>query len=400
MKIAYILADEGIPLFGPKGGSIHTRALVRAFGQLGHQVRVVAAEIGGPAEDLPANIEPIPWGVLAPRLSTSAVACDAQQTKEHRKMAIAEAMADHLCRTFGRDSVDLIYERYSLWSQVAVRLAKCLGVPCFLEVNAPLIAEQQRYRRIALEERAAEIEHEVFSGADAVLAVSAEVAAYVASKGANPSRIHEVSNGVDTALFSPTVDPHPLAVDDKAFVVGFVGGLKQWHGLDVLLEAFKHLSISVERAHLLIVGDGKMRPWIEGFIQGASLGGRITLTGSVSHADLPSMLRRMDVATLPYPQLEDFYFSPLKLFEYLASGCPVVASNIGQVGRILDQGRNGLLVPPGDPVALAGAIQRIHDDRALAENLAREAVRTVSGRTWRANALKVLDLAVQAQEAA
>ena len=399
MRIAYILADEGVPLFGSKGGSIHTRALVHALGQLGHQVRVVAAEVGGPVEDLPASIEPIPWKISAPPLMQAAP-CDAQQAKESRKMAIAEAMADHLCQAFDRGSIDLIYERYSLWSQVGICLAKSLGVPCFLEVNAPLIAEQQRYRRIALKQRAAEIERAVFSGADAVLAVSEEVAAYVASKGAHSSRVHEVSNGVDTALFSPTVDPHPLVGGNNAFVVGFVGGLKQWHGLDVLLEAFKRLSGTVERAHLLIVGDGKMRPWIEGFIQGAGLGGRVTLTGSIGHADLPTMLRRMNVATLPYPQLEDFYFSPLKLFEYMASGCPVVASNIGQVGRMLDHGRNGLLVPPGDPIALENALQRIHDDRALAKNLSRDAVRTVSGRTWRANALKVLDLAARLQEAA
>ncbi len=82
---------------------------------------------------------------------------------------------------------------------------------------------------------------------------------------------------------------------------------------------------------MLIVGDGPMRGWIEGFLTGTRLAERAVLTGWVPHDVLPGLVARMDIATAPYPQLNDFYFSPLKLFEYMSAGRAIVASRIGQI---------------------------------------------------------------------
>jgi glycosyltransferase involved in cell wall biosynthesis len=89
------------------------------------------------------------------------------------------------------------------------------------------------------------------------------------------------------------------------------------------------------------------------------------------------------VAVAPYPPLETFYFSPLKLTEYMASGVPVIASAIGPITAIIDHEETGLLVPPGDSAALVAALRRLHGDSALRDRLACAACDSVATQfTW------------------
>ena len=117
----------------------------------------------------------------------------------------------------------------------------------------------------------------------------------------------------------------------------------------MLLEVFRTLLDHSLAYHLLLVGDGPLRSWTEGYIQGARLAEKVTITGWVPYDRLPRLIQRMDVAVAPYPFLENFYFSPLKLFEYMAVGKPVVASRIGQIQEVIQDAETGLLVRPGDP---------------------------------------------------
>jgi glycosyltransferase involved in cell wall biosynthesis len=102
----------------------------------------------------------------------------------------------------------------------------------------------------------------------------------------------------------------------------------------------------------------------------------------------------MDAAVAPYAPTESFYFSPLKVFEYMAAGLPVAASRIGQIGEVIRDGVNGLLLPPGDPEALAAALERLCRDRALRMRLGQAARATaLKEHTWDAVAGKILRLA-------
>ena len=105
----------------------------------------------------------------------------------------------------------------------------------------------------------------------------------------------------------------------------------------------------------------------------------------------------MDAAVAPYPEQDDFYFSPLKVYEYMAAGLPVVASGIGQLNDLIEDGTNGLLCAPGDSADLAGALRRLQIDPGLRTKLGSEARRTMlSEHSWDAVARRIIALAREA----
>jgi glycosyltransferase involved in cell wall biosynthesis len=107
---------------------------------------------------------------------------------------------------------------------------------------------------------------------------------------------------------------------------------------------------------------------------------------------MPAYLAAMDITVAPYPALDEFYFSPLKLFEYMAAGRAVVASRVGQVVDLLVDGETGLLFDPGEEGGLVDRIQRLRQDATLRRELGRAASRLVrSAYTWRHTAARVVD---------
>jgi glycosyltransferase involved in cell wall biosynthesis len=124
------------------------------------------------------------------------------------------------------------------------------------------------------------------------------------------------------------------------------------------------------------------------------LGQASVFTGAVDPERVPGLLASMDVAVAPYPLLEHFYFSPLKVYEYMAAGLPVVASRIGQLQTLIKPGHNGLLVSPGDAAELAAALEQLQSDRNLRARLGQSARQTVLSRfTWDEVVARIFELA-------
>jgi glycosyltransferase involved in cell wall biosynthesis len=384
MHVAYVCADPGVPVFGVKGSSVHVQSVVRALVRAGARVSLFAASRGG-----------IPTHDLA-RLPCHDLARPPRGNPAEREAALLAANADLAAALAKAGPFDLIYERHSLWSYAAMEHARACGVAGLLEVNAPLVEEQARHRGLvdrAGAERAAE---RAFHAASALLAVSRSVAAYLEPIPAAAGRVHVVPNGVDPARFPPPAAARAEAglLPPAAFTVGFVGTLKPWHGLDVLLAAFALLRREAPEARLLIVGDGPERAAVELRAAELGLGDAVRLTGAVTPDRVPGLLAAMDVGTAPYAAAADCYFSPLKLFEYMAAGLPVVASAAGQVADVIEHERNGLLCSPGDAAALAAALGRLRADRALGARLGAAARRDALARhTWDAVAGHILALA-------
>jgi glycosyltransferase involved in cell wall biosynthesis len=291
---------------------------------------------------------------------------------------------------------DVVYERYSLWSFAGMEYARDTSTPGLLEVNAPLIDEQTQHRVLVDRIAAERVAVRVFAAATALLAVSVEVAAYLERYPGTSQRVQIVPNGVDPERFPADIAPSCPGLPG-IFTVGFVGTLKPWHGLPTLVEAFARLHQRAANVRLLIVGDGPERLRLDADLGARGLSEASHLTGSVAPDQVPGLLASMNAAVAPYPDLADFYFSPLKVYEYMAAGLPVVASRVGQLAQLIRHEENGLLYPPGDAAALAAALERLHREPVLRQRLGRAARELVLRQhTWAAVARRILRFAERA----
>jgi ATP-binding cassette subfamily B protein len=370
-----------VPVFGRKGASRHVREVIRALIRTGAQVELFATRCEGQA---PSDLESLPIHPLTQIPKWTPAAREKLAVAANRGLQLALRQAS---------SFDLIYERYSLWSYGAIAHAKANGVPSLLEVNAPLIEEQSKYRDLINRPTAERIANYVFTQASELLAVSNGVAGYLESFPINSNNIHIVPNGVDPDRFRPDVAP-AIAKEHGTFTVGFVGTLKPWHGLDMLIKAFELLHRSNSMARLLIVGDGPMRGELEAEITKRSLEDAVKLVGSVYPGEVPSWLTSMDVAVAPYSQSEDFYFCPLKVYEYMAAGLPVVSSRVGQLESLVYQGVTGLLCQPGNPRELAASLNYLQNNPELQTRFGQAGrERILRYHTWDVVATRIIELA-------
>ena len=137
-----------------------------------------------------------------------------------------------------------------------------------------------------------------------------------------------------------------------------------------------------------------MREALEMLVATYGLADAVTFTGALPHDAVPAHLAVVDIAAAPYRSGESFYFSPLKVVEYMAMGTAVVASRLGQICQVIEDGQHGLLCTPDDPGTLAACIVRLADAPALRQALGRAAAgRARSDYTWARAAEQVATLA-------
>lgn len=412
MKALYICADLGIPVLGSKGGAVHVRAMVNAFRRSGCDVVLASPILNKSTWDTPAHCDarilhiPPSDAIKDTALTIKAFAeqFPSQATTvsgEIRRILYNEELSAKLIRQFDDHPPDFIYERASLFTTAGLRLAQAIGRPLIVELNAPLTAEQAIYRGAGLSQLAAAAEQQTLSGADLVLVVSDVLRSYVMDRGVAPERILIVPNGVDPSRFYPTKHIEESQAVRQQWhlqagpVVGFVGGLRPWHGVEALPELLEQIRQSVPHVQMMIVGDGPLRASIQKEFERRDLTVHVRFTGTVAHDTVGSLIRCFDIAVAPYPPLEhDFYFSPLKLFEYLACGVPVVAPDVGQIAQIIQDGQNGCLYPADDRRALSAACTTLLADHPLRSHMGQTASAGIHAHyTWDKNAQRVLKLA-------
>ncbi|WP_109473757.1 glycosyltransferase family 4 protein [Ornithinimicrobium cavernae] len=385
-RVAYLSADPGVPAFGTKGASVHVQEIIRAFRDRGAEVGLYTARTDDhvPADlaDVPVVHVPVDGSAEQRRADRSLPREERTARREHRQVAAAHELAARAIA----DGADLAYERYSLFSTALAEVCSTLGVPGVLEVNAPLIDEQATHRDLVDTEGALRALRTQVAAASVVACVSEPVAAWV--RGHCPDaadRIRVTPNGVNTTRIAPSA---AAPVGDP--VVLFVGTLKPWHGVEVLLEA---AAVARERWQVRIVGDGPQGQALAE--QAERLGVPVDFRGAVAPGDIPAALAGASIAVAPYPVLDggaDQYFSPLKIYEYAAAGLPVVASRVGQVPTIVRDGENGLLVEPSDATSLAAAIDTLVADPERARALGRAGRAMVeTGHSWERVLEQILD---------
>ncbi len=373
MRLLYVTADPGVPVLGHKGASVHVRGLVEALTAAGISVAIASPRIRFEGERIAADVELV---AIDPVLSKDYATLSTLRRAVHEQAV----QVTELARKRG---IQAIYERFSLFSNAGARAAEALGIPHVLEVNAPLRDEARRFRTLPHAEEAAAIESSVLATTDRVFAVSEELRGALADDGVAPAKVEVLPNAIDPLKFPPRRRP-----SGAAFTIGFCGSLKPWHGIDVLLEAVRLALAEEPTLRLEIVGAG---PGEELLASSDLPGLSLVRHGALTHRAAIETMARWDVGVAPFLHVPRFYFSPLKVLEYMATGLCVVASELGQVGVLLGNGERGVLVQAGNVDALAEALVALARDPARAAALGtRGRSLVLSSFTWAGNAKRVL----------
>ncbi len=350
MNVLYLNADRGIPLAGHKGASVHVRQTIGAL--LEHGANVVVATASSK----------VPAGFRCPVVVPHTIRAEGARCGR----AISDALGS---LRFPAGMFEVIYERYSLWSTAGLELSRRLNLPLVLEVNAPLVLESQQFRSLSHPGLARRIERALFRGADLILPVSSPLGQYVAKIRRSDAGVIVTPNAVDTQLFRP-LGICPEAA--RAHELVFIGSLKPWHGCDQLIDAMPGVLAQVPDARLTLIGDGPERPRLEDQVRRLGLGAAVRMVGAVQHEQIPDWIGRAAIGVAPYPPLENFYFSPLKVGEYLASGLATITTVLGDLTGVVRPGESCLLVQPGRVDQLVGAIVRLCRDSTLRQRLGTE----------------------------
>lgn len=217
--------------------------------------------------------------------------------------------------------------------------------------------------------------------ADAVITLTPRLARLLVADGVCPGRLHVIPSGVSDPLFDQARVLPPKGLPPRPRVV-FLGRLHVQKGLDVLLRALA----LVPEARLVLAGDGPEREPLRRLAQRLGVADRVTFLGFVPRAAVPGLLASADVQVLPsiYEELGTAVLEGMRI------GVPLVASETGGLPSLVTHGVTGLLVPPGDAAALAGALRRLLADRELAARLADQARRESRDYSWTALAERVL----------
>lgn len=389
MRFAYLCCDFGVAVGGTMGSSVHVREMIRALRRVGHEVQLFAPTCEGD------QFEPVPLtgtvGEVIRLLTDEYDETPFHLISELRTLLYSEFLHRNLLPVLATWQPEVVYERFSLFSYAGLELAREIGVPLVVELNAPLVREQSEYRNLVLKGTATELEERVLAGADAVIVVSRTLEEHVREVGVASERITVLPNGVDAERFRPSVSGRAarsrFGLDGKR-TIGFVGSLKPWHDLDTLLLAVGRLHEEDPDIRLLIVGEGPLGEQLR-----AAAEPHVIYAGPAPHSEIAAYLAAMDVVVVPYARRADLYFSPLKLFEAMAMARPIVGARIGQVAEIIVEGGTGLLYDPGDASDLASKIEQIFsspDRGARLGGNARE--RVVASHTWEQNARLVATL--------
>lgn len=371
---------------GDGAEGIHIREMIRAFRALGHEVRVTG----------PAGEEITPTSRRSRALSSlkRAVPAAAYELLEIAYGAVALLRTMWLIRRF---SPDFVYDRYIGFNVGTILAARLSRVPLLLEVNAPLALERrtQADEKLVLHRIATAMERWACANAYRTIVVSTPLKDYLESAGVPRGKCVVMPNGVDPAAFAPRAKDGSLleriGSPPGAFIVGFTGVLRQWHGLDLLLEAAQRLSARRTTAFFLIVGDGPYREAMERRIAEMDLRSVFHITGRVPHAQVPAYISLFDVAVSPKAT---FYASPMKVVEYMALAKPVLVPRTPNFLDIVDEGENAVTFADGDAAALADAVADLSASPPLCDRLGAAARRKVEVRlNWRWNALRSCELA-------
>jgi glycosyltransferase involved in cell wall biosynthesis len=358
---------------------IHIHEMVEAFQGLGHSVQVQAlakpSARGSGHTGLLSTIR----GSLPPILyETGALGFNVPEYLWVRKV-LRQARPD------------FVYKRHALYDVGAILAAKTERVPLVLEVNRPYSAHSYYdFEPLNFVQAAARLELLAFKQASLIVVVSTPLKSFVLNRGVPPEKVLLTPNGANPARFVNNPEDgdavrQRLGIGD-AMVVGWVGILREWHRVDLLIDAMSTLPCM----RLLVIGDGPDKPRLEALTREKGLDSSVVFTGRIPHAEMPRYISALDVAVASDDRTG--FASPMKLLEYMSMGKAVVAPSMPNIQDLVTDGVDGLLFTPGDASDLGATLKRLQDDKQLRNRLGRSArLKIETERNWERNASQVIE---------
>ena len=383
-RITYLRATPG-PGTQAGGASSHIKGVIGGLVELGANVELVSNDVlaGFDNSDVKLTlIKPEPLG------ATRAV-FDLHNNEVFTSGALGVIQAN---------PPDFIYQRYARFSWAGVLASLRTQRPLFLEYNGSEVWVGKHWDRVNMLDLLERYEQLNLAAAARIFVVSEVERKNLERVRIAPEKIIVNPNGVDVKAFRPNVGGlekrAELDLGNEELLVGFVGTFGPWHGVLVLAEAIKLIPANVP-VRFLLVGTGALHGEMKKLLAGEEATGRVVFCGSVEHDEIPALLDACDVLVSPHVPLEggaEFFGSPTKLFEYMAMGKGIVASRLGQIAEVLQDGETALLVSPGSAEELSAAILRLAESRSLRESLGAAARSTaVANHTWTRNAQNILN---------
>lgn len=275
---------------------------------------------------------------------------------------------------------------------------KKTGIPFILHMDGIELWVKQNWSKLYLTKLLKWAEEIQVHNADAITVPSRTLQKLIVDFFGIPAeKIIPSPNGVEPDVFDNKLNGEPIreqyGIKDK-FVIGFSGTFGAWHGIQELARAADLIKKAIPNAFFFLIGDGESRPLTESLFAEKGLQKDYLITGFLPFSAVPIRLAACDVLVAPSVSNPkgDFFNSPVKLFEYMSMGKPIVATKVGQQSEVFRHEYNALLVEEKNPSQLAEAISRIYLDKELRKALSKNSRDEVMSKyTWRHHSALTVD---------
>ncbi|MBF0486625.1 MAG: glycosyltransferase family 4 protein [Nitrospirae bacterium] len=298
-------------------------------------------------------------------------------------MVFNSALMWYLWRQDKKDGV--IFVRHLKTARFLLRMRGLYQMPVVFEAHEifHLTTENTRKRQ-----RMARWERSVYAGIGAVVTITERLRADLVTMF-SLCNIHSITipDAVRGDMFEAT-----LAYGKRRHgYIFYAGGFYRWKGIDLLIEAMGRLPGET----LVVAGGGqglKRLCELRGLADSMGLGQRVNFVGQLSHTEVLKYMMEAKIAVVPnLAESVSMYSSPLKMFEYMASGCPIVASDIPGIREILTDGKDAVFFTPGDVQSLSSALRTLIDNPDVAEKMAAAGQALVKNFTYEKRAERIID---------
>lgn len=294
---------------------------------------------------------------------------------------------------------DILFARLELYNFSAAALSRMLGVPFAVEADCPPSYEHKRFfgkEFFHVGNLSEKLELYTLHQADAVIAISTILKNYYVEQGIAAEKIHVIPNGADPEKFAPRPKPAELVEEynlSGKTVIGWIGALVGWSGIEKMVKMARDILENDRDAVFMMVGGGENQELFRKELQVGDFATRVVLPGSVPHEAVGDYLACMDIVLAPYPKLPFWYASSMKIFEYMAAGKALIASDVGQVSEVIRDGHNGLLFDPDREDSLTAKVETLLQNEPLRVKLGKQARQDLLDHyTWAHHAKKISEI--------